>query len=275
MEKQELIVALGAVIGAVISGMQIFSKWREEQRQDHRLYQKLQQAEKRVSFLDTWRKTQATISPQDRQQHIDHYVARELDILMVETLYTVDSHTSILESSRRWMLLFMPRSIWGWMGRFGFFLTFPMFLLFVPFCMSEISSTIAESQAVDVADGVTSQPAIVATPEPDFGKMTIQEQTDWVAKQNRDALQQGALTTNTFPLMSDLDDDEYTELTGFIAILLFFGSISLCCYLTAVLDGRDRKKYVGPQREPLPTFLRYLEHEIEIVEEDELDFRAA
>ncbi|MEZ6048068.1 MAG: hypothetical protein R3C11_21315 [Planctomycetaceae bacterium] len=135
LEQQEMIVGLGAMIGALISVLQIISKWREDQRKEVKLGQKLAQAEKRVAFLDTWRKTQATVSAPERQQHIDYYVARELDLLMVDTLYTVDTSTSILETSRRWLLLFLPRSFWGWMGRFGLFLTFPMFLLLVPFSL--------------------------------------------------------------------------------------------------------------------------------------------
>ena len=282
-----MVVALGAIIGAIISAMQIVSKWREEQRKENKVARKLGQAEKRVTFLDTWRRTQEPISSPERKQHIDTYVARELDILMVETLYTTEHSTSILETSRRWMLLFMPRSLWGWMARFGFFCTFPMFLLILPFCISEASRAWVESQQISTV-GELGEVATVDLADnnldtsedtPDFSQMTIQEYGKWMTENNPESVERGVLITDSSELqnnMSSMNEDELEAgFADYLAALLFFGAITLCCYLTAVLDGRERKKPVTTERDPLPTFLRYLEDEIEIIDEKELEIRAA
>lgn len=277
-----MIVTLGAVIGAIFSALQIFSKWREERRQETKLARKMGRAEKRIAFLDTWRKTQSTVNVPERQKHIDQYVARELDILMVETLYTHQDSNSILESSRRWLLLFLPRSFWGWGARFGFFLTFPICLIYLILGMSLIAdkATRNETDRPLALTLLEEEPATVQESQPDLNKMTIQEYAHYVSEQNPEAFENGVVAASNIPVQNNMSAEQLAEeeenmLIGSIALFVFMGSIAFFCYLLSVFDGRERKVENTSERDPLPSFLQYLEHEIEIVEEEELDYRAA
>ncbi|MEZ6048067.1 MAG: hypothetical protein R3C11_21310 [Planctomycetaceae bacterium] len=84
---------------------------------------------------------------------------------------------------------------------------------------------------------------VTAQPVPDLNKMTITEYARYLQEQNPEGVNQGVLTADNLPLATPNDsfyeDDMAPDPEAFAAALLFFGSISFCCYLVAVWDGRE------------------------------------
>jgi len=274
VEHQELLVAIGAIIGALMSGIQVIGKWREEHRTEVKTNKRLAQAQKKVSFLETWRNSQAAVNSSARQEKVDRYIADELDDIFIATLYPPESGSSLAFPSRRWFLMFMPRSFWGWMSRLGFFMFFPIFMMFIPFCISDVIYALNYEEPTkplslkpdqEIASTEDHAKENIVPPKP-FSQMTVNEYAQFFHEQQEKngTADSGVLTITdeNGPIpMAEANKKREPNLEGALGAISFIGTICLCCYLVSVRDGKylvvENKK---PERE-LPGFLIQAEEE--------------
>lgn len=272
MEHQELLVACGAIIGTLMSGLQLVGKWREEHREEAQTQKRFAQAQKRVNFLETWRNTQATVNSPSRQEKVDQYIADELDDIFIATMYPPVSTGGMTFSARRWMLMFLPRTVLGWLSRLGFFMVFPVFMLFMPFFIDEIIQTInyqepgepISLQQTPASSTTEDSEEVTLLPDKPIKDMTLSEYAAYNMKRSeqRGVPSNGVITLHDQtgqPIPLAQIEQEKPNLEGACGVMAFLGTICLICYLTSVRDGKYLEKQKEVVQRELPGFLIHTE----------------
>ena len=134
--NKELILGLGALIGAVVSLIQVVMKIISERRNDAIAARHLGAAKEQIEVLAKWYNVKTQVSHADSHEELRSYVNVKLDKIIIEAeqSQTHDPMSRTVPALYRWLLLFFPRSPIGWLARILliFCITFAILVGVVP-----------------------------------------------------------------------------------------------------------------------------------------------
>ena len=118
MDK-EIIVGIGALIGAGVSLIQVAMKFLGERRNDVMALRSLGAAKQQIEVLENWYDVKTQVTDPGTHEELRAAVNAKLDEVMIATeqSQTRDPETRAISNLNLWLLLFFPRSTIAWLGR--------------------------------------------------------------------------------------------------------------------------------------------------------------
>ena len=136
MQEQSLIVLAGALIGLLPTLLTLFFSWVEKRTLVEKQNRVLGLAKQRVEFLTALAKAQEPLCAPERYQELQRSVSHDLDQVL-ENVRQVMLDQIDLQSNKkpqrnffqRWLLLYQPRSVMGWVYHTIFYMLAGIFFL--------------------------------------------------------------------------------------------------------------------------------------------------